>query len=122
MLLLFFYIQFTIGIELLNIMRGDSMNPVLILRYSHLVIFKIFKESPFILMGFAPAFFVHLWLPLFAFGALSVRIIYPVFRFIEWAQWFLKQGNQHPLRAVGIVAAALVFMGAMICRAVSAIA
>jgi hypothetical protein len=53
---------------------------------------------------------------------LGVRVIYPVFRFIAWAQWFLKQGNQHPLRAVGIVAAALVFMGAVICRAVSAIA
>ena len=56
-----------------------------------------------------PALLVHLWLPLLAFGALGVRLFYPIFRAVEWAQWFLKEGDRHPLRAIGVVAAALVF-------------
>jgi hypothetical protein len=63
-----------------------------------------------------PALFVHLWLPLFALGALGVRLLYPLFRAVKWAQWFLKQGNQHPLRAIGMVAGVLVFMGTAIAR------
>ena len=46
-----------------------------------------------------PALFVHLWLPLFALGALGVRLLYPIFRAVEFAQWFLRQGARHPLRA-----------------------
>lgn len=63
-----------------------------------------------------PAFLVHLWLPLLALGALGVRLLYAIFRAVEWAQWFLKQGNQHPLRAIGLVAAALVFAGTVVWR------
>jgi hypothetical protein len=69
-----------------------------------------------------PALVVHFWLPLFAIGALGVRFLYPIFRAIEWAQWFLKQGNQHPLRAIGVVAAVLVFAGTAIGKAFAVIA
>jgi hypothetical protein len=65
----------------------------------------------------APALLVHLWLPLFAVGTLGVRLLYPIFRAVEWAQWFIKQGDRHPLRAIGLVAAVLVFAGAAIERA-----
>jgi hypothetical protein len=58
---------------------------------------------------FAPALLVHLWFLLFAAGALGVRLLYPIFRAVESAQWFLKNGEQHPLRAIGMVAAVLVF-------------
>jgi hypothetical protein len=64
-----------------------------------------------------PALLVYLWLPLFAIGALGVRLLYPIFRAVEWAQWFIKRGNQHPLRAMGWVAAVLVFAAAAIGKA-----
>ena len=51
---------------------------------------------------------VHLWLPLFGLGASGIRVLYLIFRAVKWAQWFLKQGNRHPLRAIGAVAAVLV--------------
>jgi len=54
-----------------------------------------------------------------AFGAIGVRLLYPIFRAIEWAEWFLKQGNRHPLRAIGMVAAVLVFVGAAIDKALA---
>jgi hypothetical protein len=50
-------------------------------------------------------------------AALSApRLPYAIFRTIKWEQWFLKQDNQHPLRAVGMVAAVLVFVGTAIVR------
>jgi hypothetical protein len=69
-----------------------------------------------------PAFFVHIWLLLLAAGASGVRLLYPIFRAIEWAQWFLKQGHRHPLRAIGMVAAVLVFAGATIGKVLAAVA
>jgi hypothetical protein len=67
----------------------------------------ISHPKDFLLM--APALLVHLWLPLFVFGASGVKLLYPIFRAVEWAQWFLKRGSQHPLEAIGTVVAILVF-------------
>jgi hypothetical protein len=64
----------------------------------------------------APALAVHLWLPVLAAGAIGVRLLYSVFRAVAVAQWFIKQGNQHPLRAIGMVAGVLVFAGTAIVR------
>ena len=61
-----------------------------------------------------PAFIIHLWLPLFALSSLVVRLLYLLFRAVEKAQWFLKQGDAHPLRAIGIVATIIVFGSAML--------
>jgi hypothetical protein len=36
-----------------------------------------------------------------------------VSRAVEWAQWFLKQGDAHPLKAIGIVATIIVFGSAI---------
>jgi len=36
------------------------------------------------------------------------------FRAVEWAQWFLKQGDAHPLKAIGVVATIIVFGSAML--------
>jgi hypothetical protein len=68
----------------------------------------------FILMR--PAFVIHLWLPLFAISSLIVKLIYPIFRAVEWAQWFLKQGDAHPLKTIGIVATIIVFGSAMLVK------
>jgi hypothetical protein len=64
----------------------------------------------------APALLVHFWLLLFAGGALGIRLLYSLFRATEWAQWFLRAGNRHPLRAIGMVGAVLVFVGTAIAR------
>lgn len=57
-----------------------------------------------------PAFAVYLWLPLFALGLLGTR----AFNGWRWAARlllpFLKDGGQHPLQAVGYVAALIVFL------------
>jgi hypothetical protein len=80
---------------------------------------RIFQEKLlFLIQVMAPAVFVHLWLPLFALGSFGVRVLYVIFQAVEWAQWFLKQGNRHPLWAIGVVAAALVFFGVAIGKAV----
>jgi len=52
---------------------------------------------------------VHLWLLLFALGSFTVQTFYPIFKTFQLAQWFFRRGNQEPLRAIGAVAAALVF-------------
>ena len=64
----------------------------------------------------APAFVIHLWLPLFALSSLVVRLVFLSFRAVEWAQWFLKQGDAHPFRAIGIVATIIVFGSAMLVK------
>jgi hypothetical protein len=63
-----------------------------------------------------PAFIIHVWLPLFALSSLLVKLIYLIFRAVEWAQWFLKQGDAHPLKAIGIVATIIVFGSAMLVK------
>jgi hypothetical protein len=59
------------------------------------------------------ALIIHLWLPLFALSSLAVKLIFWIFRAVEKAQWFLKQGDAHPLKAIGIVATIIVFGNAM---------
>jgi hypothetical protein len=61
-------------------------------------------------------FMIHLWLPLFAVSSLAVRLVFPMFRAVEWAQYFLKQGDAHPLKAIGIVATIIVFGSAMLVK------
>jgi hypothetical protein len=66
--------------------------------------------------GVAPIFIINLWIPLFALSSLLVRLIYLLFRAVEWAQWFLKQGDAHPLKAIGVVATIIVFGSAMVVK------
>jgi hypothetical protein len=55
-----------------------------------------------------PAMAVHLWLPLFAVALMSVRALSLAVATTRKAEWFF--GSEHPLRAIGFVAAALVFI------------
>jgi hypothetical protein len=64
----------------------------------------------------SPALVIHLWLPLFALSTLIARLIFWIFRAVGWAQWFLKQGDAHPLKAIGIVATIIVFGSAMMVK------
>lgn len=63
-----------------------------------------------------PALVIHLWLPLLVVASLGVRVVFVIFRAVEWAQWFLKQGDQHPIRAIGVVATVLVFVGVALAK------
>ena len=74
-------------------------------------------SDPHRFLGWISAFLVNFWLVLFVLGALAVRVLWPVFHAINWTQWFLKQGNRHPLRAIGLVAAGVMFAGAAIGKA-----
>ena len=56
------------------------------------------------------SFIVHIWLLLFAVGAIGVRLLVGLFRAVSWGQWFIKRGDQHPLQVVGMVAAVVVFI------------
>jgi hypothetical protein len=64
----------------------------------------------------SPALIIHLWLPLFALSSLAARLVFPMFRAAEKAQWFLKQGDTHPLKAIGVVATIIVFGSAMLVK------
>jgi hypothetical protein len=59
---------------------------------------------------FSSAFVVHLWLPLFFICAGTVRGLNYLRAAVGWTQWFIKQGRQHPLEAIGYVAAVIVFV------------
>jgi hypothetical protein len=80
------------------------------------IIYLVVNHPIFFIQSILSAFLVHLWLVLFAIGATSVRLLYPIFRAVDWVQWFLKAGTQHPLRAIGIVAGVLVFVSTAIAR------
>jgi hypothetical protein len=64
-----------------------------------------------------PAIAVFVWLPLFAAGILFARATTPLTWLTGKAQWLLKDGREHPLKAVGYVASAMVFtFGAVLQR------
>lgn len=56
-----------------------------------------------------PAIIVFAWIPLLALGLLSIRLVPMLMWTVAKAQWTLKEGEEHPLRAVGCVAAVIVF-------------
>jgi hypothetical protein len=58
-----------------------------------------------------PAMAVFVWLPLFALGILIARLLTPLSWIVGRTQWFLKEGKEHPLKAIGYVAAVVVFLG-----------
>jgi hypothetical protein len=56
-----------------------------------------------------PAFLVLSWLPLLGLGIVGIRALSPLSSAVNKAQWALADGNKHPLKAVGCVAAIVVF-------------
>ncbi|WP_439397241.1 hypothetical protein ACRQ5Q_09105 [Bradyrhizobium sp. PMVTL-01] len=65
-----------------------------------------------------PAVAVFVWLPLFALGIVTARLMTPLSWVVGQTQWFLKEGNEHPLKAIAYVAAVIVFLGTVAARAV----
>lgn len=56
-----------------------------------------------------PAFVVHLWLPLFALGVVLAKIVNSLRAAGRFSQWLFLQGEAHPFRSVGAIAAVLTF-------------
>jgi hypothetical protein len=79
---------------------------------------------PFALLSFSsltwvwPALAVFAWLPLFALGVVIGRLLTPLSWVVGRAQWFLKEGKAHPLKAIGYIAGVVVFLGTVAGRAV----
>jgi hypothetical protein len=71
-----------------------------------------------LIVMFLPALLVFSWLPLFAFGIVIARLLTPLSWIVGRTQWFLKEGKEHPLKAIGYVAAVVVFLGTVAARAV----
>jgi hypothetical protein len=65
-----------------------------------------------------PALAVFIWLPLFALGIVFARLLAPLSWIVGRTQWFLKDGKEHPLKAIGYVAAVAVFLCMVVGRAV----
>lgn len=53
---------------------------------------------------------IFVWLPLCFFGFVGLRLLNLLLYLVNLTQWFIKRGNQHPLRAIGLVASGLVFV------------
>lgn len=56
-----------------------------------------------------PAFIHVVWLPLFVVGAIGLKILYPILQAQRLAQGLIRQGDQHPVEASGVVAAVAIF-------------
>jgi hypothetical protein len=63
-----------------------------------------------------PAVAVHLWLVLLAIGVLLAQAFGHFLRAAAWVQWFIKRGENHPLEAIGYVAAVVVLVFALIAQ------
>ena len=65
---------------------------------------------------FLPALIVFMWLPIFGYSLAIVRTFNALTPMVRKAQWLIKDGENHPLNAVGYVAAAIVFFVTLIWR------
>lgn len=63
---------------------------------------------------FTTAVFVYIWLPLIATGALGFRLFVFALESTNSIQWLIKEGDVHPLRAIGLMAASFVFIATAI--------
>jgi hypothetical protein len=57
---------------------------------------------------------VHLWLPLTFLSVVAYRLLGPGKAGVVRIQWFLAEGNNRPLSAIGLVASAVVLLGTAI--------
>jgi hypothetical protein len=119
-----FFILYFIGVITINWIspvypkvKQFNMQAVVVLVVR--LFYNLFHKPEFdssLIANMRPAFIIHLWLPLFALSTLIARLVFWIFRAVEWAQWFLKQGDAHPLKAIGIVATIIVFGSAMLVK------
>jgi hypothetical protein len=82
-------------------------------------LFKHAARDQFLWLTFVwPAAIVFAWLPLFALGIVTARLLTPLSWIVGRTKWFLKEGKEHPLKAIGYIAAVVVFLVTLAGRAV----
>jgi hypothetical protein len=85
--------------------------------------FNEFFYAPVFLMSLsiiiAPAFLVHLWLPLFLLGAALSSVTHMFFMAVGKTQWLIAHGDEHPIETIGIMASIIVFVGDIVFRTLS---
>jgi len=108
----FLAISIVFELSVIAVLNLDHPNFEEWLFYLNTVLY--FWQSRTAIEDYAPVFLVHLWLPLFLIAAMINSGLYAFFRAVGVATWFIKHGDEHPLDAIGIVAAAIVFVAAMI--------
>jgi hypothetical protein len=97
----------------------DPLSPVFdIDAISRLVVFRNAGQFPlfdptFLLM---PALIVFIWLPLFGMSLLIIRLANILTTTVGKVRWFIKEGKEQRLRAVGYVAAVIVFLATLLWR------
>jgi hypothetical protein len=87
------------------------------------MLWYIYEVAVYFLLAYPiflwPAVTVFAWLPLFAIGILVARMLTALSWMVGRTQWFLKDGAEHPLKAIGYVAALIVFVAAALWQTVS---
>jgi hypothetical protein len=107
-----------------NLLREVFIQPFVLhfVGAGHGLSFLVWLAAPIMFRAYMvfswPALAVFIWLPLFALGILIVRLLTPLSLIVGRTQWFLKEGKEHPLKAIGYVAAVVVFLGTVVGRAV----
>jgi hypothetical protein len=69
-----------------------------------------------VVIAVATPLILQLWFPLFVLSSLVARLVFWIFRAVEWAQWFLKQGDAHPFKTIGVIATIIVFGSAILVK------
>lgn len=92
---------------------GSSLNNLLRIVVQTLYSVVVTHHTESGLMLGLPAAIVFVWLPLFAIGICVLRVAKPVRWAIVRAQRFLKGGKEHPLDAIGYIAALVVLVGSL---------
>jgi hypothetical protein len=107
-----------------NLLREVFIQPFVLhfVGAGHGLSFLVWLAAPIMFRAYMvfswPALAVFIWLPLFALGILIARLLTPLSWIVGRTQWFLKEGKEHPLKAIGYVAAVVVFLGTVVGRAV----
>jgi hypothetical protein len=95
----------TYGVDVIY-QTSDYHNMAVLQFLGHELILIFYHPEYF--TGVMPAFLAHVWL-LLLFGAVGVRLIFWFFHAVAGVQWLIKRGDEHPITAIGMVAAVLVF-------------
>jgi hypothetical protein len=109
---------FLVRVELVVFLRGEVAMNLSIMPYVWSMLLldavsDLFSHSSRELF-LLPALAAHLWLPLLGIAVLFIQFVNSFTRSVIKTQWLIKQGRDHPLEAIGYVAAAVVFVVATV--------
>jgi hypothetical protein len=102
-----------------SIPKGFGMAPNLLIVFitgGPIGLWDLLSDYPEWLSFSLPALAVHLWLPFFVLSLGMFKLLIMARVAVGWTQWFIKQGRDHPLDAVGYVAALIVFVTTSVIR------